>query len=236
MSGYNDSVHYEGLKWNEECSKKMRLYADLLRKQSIDRVKRETLPYIQTHYGIQWRHTWPVPEDVYIEDIAHALSQLCRFSGHINCFYSVAEHSVRVSHLCDSKDALEGLLHDGSEAYCVDVPRPLKRAPGMEVYRMYEDLTAEAIRQRFNLREEPESVKRVDLRMLATEKRDLFREDSTWAVNKGEYGEPFPEKIVPWTQEEAKRRFLMRFYELTGEDKFYEEFKGKSGKTYTYEH
>lgn len=223
---YNDENDlYDGLKWNEGCSHKMRTYAEILRKQAVDGVDRNMLPYIHTHYGIKWRHTWPLPEDVYVEDIAHSLSQLCRFSGHINCFYSVAEHSVRVSHLCNPEDALEGLLHDGSEAYCVDVPRPLKRAPGMEVYRMYEDLTGEAIRSRFNLRPEPESVKAVDLRMLATEKRDLFREDSTWAVNKGEYGEPFPEKIIPWNQEEAKRRFLMRFSELTGETKFYEKFK-----------
>lgn len=221
---YNDNIMYD-LQYSEQQSKAMFKFADCLVYQASKGVDRESLPYIHTYYGIKYRHIDPHPEDVYIEDIAHALSNLCRFSGHLAYFYSVGEHCVRVSYKCNPEDALEGLLHDASEAYCVDVPRPLKRAPGMEIYRFYENKTSEAIERRFGLKPEPQSVKDSDLRMLATEKRDLFREDSAWAVNKGEFAQPYPDKIEPWSPEEAKTRFLMRYYELTGVNTFYEKFK-----------
>lgn len=222
--GYNESVMYPGLRFTAEQSKDMMSFANLVIDDAIKGVDRESLPYIHTFYGIKFRHAWPLAEDVCIEDIAHSLSRICRFAGHIRDFYSVAQHSVLVSYICDTKDALDGLLHDGSEAYCVDVPRPLKRSPGMEVYRVYEGRTAKVIQERFNLGEEPDSVKVADLRLLATEKRDLFWRDSSWAVNKGEYGEPLSETIVPWTPEESERRFLMRYNELTGENRFYEKY------------
>ena len=76
---------------------------------------------------------------VRITDIAHALSKQDRASGHFNRRWSVAEHSMLVSLLVgtkcreDSKDKeytriqmLAGLLHDASEAYLVDIPRPIK--------------------------------------------------------------------------------------------------------------
>ena len=75
------------------------------------------------------RWAGPNPDDIRIEDIAHALSNQCRFAGHAREFYSVAEHSVHVSQLCLPEHALWGLLHDASEAYLVDLPRPLKLLP-----------------------------------------------------------------------------------------------------------
>lgn len=70
----------------------------------------------------------PDPSRICIEDIAHALSNLCRFAGHTNHFYSVAQHSINLAHGPYVPDiyALEALLHDASEAYLVDIPRPLK--------------------------------------------------------------------------------------------------------------
>lgn len=221
---YNENVLYDGIRYTQQDSDVMFDIAETAIKYAVRDVNRESLPYIRTFYGIKFRHTWPVPEDVCIEDIAWSLSQLCRFAGHLKYFYSVAEHCVRVSYFCDQADALEGLLHDASETYCVDVPRPLKRAPGMEIYRLYEKRIAAVIEQHFNLRPEPQSVMDADLRILSTERRDLFWRDSSWAVNKGEYGTPYPEKIEPWTPEEARRRFLMRYYELTGVNKFYEKY------------
>src|SRR4051794_32940266 len=71
----------------------------------------------------------PNPADVDIEDIVHALSMQCRFTGHTKEFYSVAQHSVLVSLTCPSVDALYGLVHDGSEAYLSDIARPVKKHP-----------------------------------------------------------------------------------------------------------
>jgi len=70
----------------------------------------------------------PSPDEIAIEDIAHALSHACRFAGHVPSYYSVAQHSVLVSELLDERTALWGLLHDASEAYLHDLTRPLKRA------------------------------------------------------------------------------------------------------------
>jgi hypothetical protein len=79
---------------------------------------------ITTFSGVLFRPLLPNPDDIRIADIAHALSQQYRFAGHTRTFYSVAEHSVRVSLLCRPDDALWGLLHDASEAFLTDVPAP----------------------------------------------------------------------------------------------------------------
>lgn len=85
---------------------------------------KEDSPWIQTFSGKHFYFLEPTAEDVDVEDIAQALSKQCRFAGHINKFYSVAEHSLYVSYL--AKNPLEGLLHDASEAYLVDMPSPIK--------------------------------------------------------------------------------------------------------------
>lgn len=72
------------------------------------------------------------PGDVDERDLAISLSHLCRFNGHINKFYSVAQHSIAVARLVEVRGGnpptvLQALLHDASEAYlCGDVPGPLK--------------------------------------------------------------------------------------------------------------
>jgi len=96
--------------------------------------------WIQTYTGVRFDLLVPTPEMVELDDIAHALSMLCRFTGHTKFFYSVAEHSYQVSVLVENycrriglsaKDGahagLEALLHDASEAYVGDVSRPLKK-------------------------------------------------------------------------------------------------------------
>lgn len=174
--------------------------------------------WMQTFTGRQFWPLDPRPEDVDILDIAHALSHLCRFAGHVRQFYSVADHCVRVSRCAPFGDrmvALGALLHDATEAYVVDVPRPLKRfLPG---YKEIEAGVARAIEQRFDLETgilDHASVKHWDEALLATEARDLMGGESAgkWSLR----AMPLPGVIVPRTSEEARVAFLERFDALGG--------------------
>lgn len=115
----------------------------------------------------------PREEHVCIEDIAWSLAQTLRFNGHTRHAYSVASHSIGVSHLVPADDALEGLLHDAAEAYVGDVVRPLKKMLG-RAFGEIEDRVERVIAAKFGLRWPwPESVKAADLRMLAAERLQL---------------------------------------------------------------
>lgn len=113
-----------------------------------------------------------------LADIACALSKLCRFGGHCNEFYSVAEHSIMVSRRVaqlggDTEAILWGLLHDASEAYVVDIPRPVKRH--IPQYNAIEDAIQIEVARRFNLSwPMPEVVHQADHDLLAFELRELM--------------------------------------------------------------
>ena len=47
-----------------------------------------------TYSGRKFDPMQMTPGDVYIEDIAHALSLLCRGGGQLSYFYSVGQHSL----------------------------------------------------------------------------------------------------------------------------------------------
>ena len=91
------------------------------------------------------------PWNIDIRDIAHALARLCRFTGHTNGYYSVAEHCVRVSRKCSPDNALWGLLHDAAEAYLGDVSRPLKCRPEYAFFRRAEADILRAVADRYDL-------------------------------------------------------------------------------------
>lgn len=111
----------------------------------------------------------PDPRVITIDVIAHALSRICRFTGHVSVpLYSVAEHSVRVSWLVPDHDAREGLMHDAAEALIGDVAAPLKRL--LPDYRRIEERIEKVIAERFGLLYPwPLSVKEADLDMLRLE-------------------------------------------------------------------
>lgn len=175
----------------------------------------QVMSYIRTFTGKLVDPVHLTPKDVCIEDIAHALSNQCRFSGHVRRFYSVAEHSVRVMKKCKI-DPLYGLLHDASEAYLVDLPRPLKYHPEFAFYKTVEAHVQLQIEEKFGLVLLPEIDKELhiaDKRMLATEMAGLMnRLDSPLPF------EPYPEYgsvRLGLSPEEAERWFLGNFYALT---------------------
>jgi hypothetical protein len=118
------------------------------------------------------------PWAIELADIAHGLSHICRFGGHTREFHSVAAHSVLVSRLCDTEDAARGLLHDAAEAYIGDMISPLKRQPGMEVYREVDRRLSAAVAERFSLGTlETPSVELADRIVVYLEMRDLMAGD-----------------------------------------------------------
>lgn len=169
--------------------------------------------WMQTASGIAFYPLDPREEEIVIDDIAHALSNQCRYAGHCKYFYSVAEHSVWVSHHVAPENALWGLLHDAAEAYLVDVPKPIK--PFLGGYDEYEDKLLQTIAKHFQLPTEmPADVKRVDAAILADEKKQLMApESASWHLPEP----PLNISLRCWSPEEAKRQFLWRYCELTNQ-------------------
>jgi hypothetical protein len=173
--------------------------------------------WIQTFTGVEFYPCDPCPNEICIEDIAHALSMQCRFTGHCRKFYSVAEHSVHVSYLCHPSDALWGLLHDASEAYLCDLARPVKKHS--ELGRIYEGLEAQLMLNvcaKFNLPLiQPESVESADKRMLYVEAKELLGPLGP-AWDKWKERLQGNERYVQcWGPPTAEKRFLDRYRELT---------------------
>ena len=167
--------------------------------------------WMQTASGLAYYPCEPRWSDVRIGDIAASLSKLCRFAGHCASFYSVAEHSVLVSHVVPREYALQGLLHDATEAYCVDVPRPLKRS--LPEYQRIEHLNWLAVAKAFGLPEElHESVHEADNAVLLAERDALFTAGpAAWSLP----GKPAKVRIACWRPTRAEAEFLQRFEELT---------------------
>jgi uncharacterized protein len=147
------------------------------------------------------------PQDIDIKDIAHHLSRLCRWTGAMREFYSVAEHSIQVSLAVPAHDALWGLLHDAPEAYLWDVSRALLRDPILGP--RYADLhtaAMTAIIHAFGLAPAmPHSVQVADEQAAAKECRFLWR-PPRWGDR---------EHVETMQPGYAAGEFLNRFRELT---------------------
>lgn len=188
------------------------------------------------------------PEDIEIADIAHALAMQCRFSGHTKRHYSVAEHSVLVAQAVELKwfqqEALgenwlvnpevgertcygmtkktllrQALLHDATEAYCVDLPLPLKRAPELAAFKVVEERIWAAVAAKYDVPVELHPwIKEADRRMCSTEKLALLSD----YVSEWEWGE-FMRLYPPYTPAEFQpdldyeitpRQARKRFYDF----------------------
>lgn len=173
------------------------------------------MSYIQTLSGKKFNYLNATIDDIDIEDIATALSHICRFAGHLPEFYSVAQHSVLVSQIVPPEFAFEALMHDAAEAYCQDIPAPLKAL--LPDYQRIETLVDDLIREKYGInRVQASVVKYADLVMLATERRDLDIDDgSIWPMLEGiPATDVF--QISPLRPGQSFGLFMNRFNELKG--------------------
>lgn len=191
----------------------------------------EAIGNIETASGQRYDFRNPDPDTVTLEDIAHALSNVCRFAGHVRRFTSVAEHSVLVSRIVEARQGggywpAAALLHDGHEAYVWDAPSPVKPLLG-DVFKELGNIADKVIAEKFLqplLDDTPDegkadytdfkqpNIKAADRLALVVEGRALLSvgpTDDEW--------EPLPVG-VPWAggmaPEDAKRLFLDRAKEL----------------------
>lgn len=174
--------------------------------------------WIPTFSGRAFDVVDPSSRDISIRDIAHSLSMQCRFGGHCQRYYSLAEHSLHLSRLVDEKLALCALLHEASHAYVQDVIVPLRPLLGG-----YQELTrriSAMVAKRFRLPSVlPEAIRKADQRLLATEiEYLLLPTPKPWLPGVGPYS--LEELGLQHTRQlgllprEARQRFLERFAEL----------------------
>lgn len=171
---------------------------------------------IETYTGKLFDILSPKLDQICIEDIAHSLSLLCRFTGHVRHFYSVAQHCLLGSYLVSEEHALEFLLHDATEAYLGDMSRPLKHAtPAGTHYRKVEEKVASVIRKRFGLpKKQSKEVHTVDNQMLYAEKNQLMG-NTVWSddmIKSWEAKDRTPADviIVRWDPKYCEDMFLLR--------------------------
>jgi len=153
---------------------------------------------IRTFTGKYFDYTVMDPDTIDIRDIAHALSNMPRFSGHTPQFYSVAQHCVRAAIYAPDEVKLEALLHDATEAYLLDVAKPLKAL--LPDYQKLELQLFYVINKKFGLIEPAHpSIKKIDAELLEDEFRNVVLWDGL---------APFP----GWDHRLAEITFL-KYYE-----------------------
>lgn len=175
-------------------------------------------PWIPTYSGRQFFITRATPDDIYIEDIAHGLSNICRYTGQCKAFYSVAEHAVRMCELAPASIKLEVLLHDSPEAYLNDVTTMVKRM--LPEYEKMEEHLLHVIFSKYGLTWSP-AIKTLDVNLRIPEVVSLF------PVGDGSILRLFDEGrirlglkefrygyIKPWPPKKAERKFLKMFKRL----------------------
>lgn len=182
-------------------------------------------PWILTYTGYQF--VYDFDSIVTIEDVAHALARIVRFTGHVKSWYSVAEHSLRVCELAmvlSEKETDEerariakwALLHDAAEAYIGDINAPLKAWLRRHTNAL-DELEArimDRVRLQLDLAgDEPAIVKQCDLILCATEARDLMPDAHTgWLKS---LPEPLPRTILPMRIDHAENAFLTAYARLS---------------------
>ena len=138
---------------------------------------------ITTFTGLHFDPLDPSAGLICIDDIAHALSLLCRGNGHVKTFWSVGQHCIACAEEAAARElpariVLACLLHDAGECYLSDVPRPVKQSlPG---YRDAEDRLLSVIYEKFLgsdlTNDEKRIVKEIDDALLRSDLENLLDE------------------------------------------------------------
>lgn len=169
--------------------------------------------FIETFTNKQYHFLNPSESEICIEDIAQALSMSCRYSGHVKRFYSVAEHSCILSDKVleltgDKRLAYDALLHDASEAYLTDIPRPIK--PHLDNYFDIELLAEKCIQSALSCRPMNYLIAMLDTNIVRDEAEQLFVSTPSWASDYKLVGI----KVKGLNPDEAKSEFMKRFIGL----------------------
>lgn len=198
-----------------------KLLASLLAETHVRNEGARSKGYFSTVSGHDAFMLYPEESYIDIHDIGVALGRIPRWGGRTSVYdmrYSVAEHSVMVSKLCNPEHALIGLLHDAVEAYLGDVISPLKRCI-QEAYLPIEMSWAKEIGKRFGLGDKiaflPVDVQCADLIALQVENYDLMkprRLGAVWGPDKRPTTLP---EIKPVDEFDAYALFMNRYAELT---------------------
>lgn len=173
---------------------------------------------IEVYNGEFFDFSDPDPSVIEAEDIAHALSNLCRFNGHTEEFYSVGEHCVLMTKIVEPEYRSWALMHDAGEAYIGDLPTPLKTLLLPEI-RDIEEAILKAVVSKYDLETYgssiyPEEIHTADLQMLRMEKEKVQCSNKDWPVF-SDLDVKMPD-IQPqfWNPPEARRQFLDAFHSL----------------------
>ena len=176
----------------------------------------------------EWQETYtgkfyamdPHSEEVNIEDIAHGLSLICRYAGQCKHFYSVAQHCLNVyadlkNQGYDKTIQLIGLLHDATEIYISDLPKPFKIA--IPEYNKAEENIARVIYEKFNLPFKDERIEKIikfsDNEVLYNEAEELMNNIDNWASNKPHRKLDIDTSLKD--PNEVEKEYLKVFYSLT---------------------
>jgi hypothetical protein len=165
-----------------------------------------------TYSGKKFWPEFPERSEIDIEDIARALSRLCRFGGHCRFFYSVAQHSVLLANEMPTLELKRiALMHDAPEAYTQDIIRAVKRL--LKEYKPIEAGFWKIISTKFNLPLElPQIVKDGDNRILLTERHALISSTARWDLD--DLYEPFETPIFPMGPDAAFKAFMQLANEI----------------------
>lgn len=178
--------------------------------------------FIETYTGRKFYPLFPDVSAISIIDVAHALSNQCRYSGHVRDFYSVAQHSCLLATHAERKmkappiDCLQILTHDAPEGYLVDIARPVKQY--MPEYRKW-DYGIDGVFRNWLFGENPPPMPsykdELDSRIIIDERAQLM------SASGNDWGhgalQPLGIDIEPWAPRRAETQFLLQYAAYTAE-------------------